>query len=167
MPDVFDEQKRSDVMSRIRGRANASTELTLAAALRRAGIKGWRRHLVVTVAPGRLDQPTTRSRLAVKPDFVFRKERMAVFVDGCFWHQCPFHSNLPANNREFWQQKLQRNVQRDMSSSRALRRAGWRVVRIWEHQLTSKNIDAVTRQILRLLTKHSRIRHERAKRSAT
>src|SRR5688500_1907499 len=83
MPDVFTPAKRSHVMSRIRGRGNKDTELALAALLRRNGIAGWRRH-----------QPVFG-----KPDFVFPKLRLAIFVDGCFWHCCPGHSNLPVNNR--------------------------------------------------------------------
>lgn len=71
----------------------------------------------------------------VRPDFVFQKQRVAVFVDGCFWHGCPKHSNLPANNRAFWSRKLAANKARDRRVNRRLRKDGWRVVRIWEHDL--------------------------------
>lgn len=137
MSDVFDVAKRSEVMSRIRGKGNRSTEIALVAGLRKAGITGWRRHITL-----KLKTPLGRDRagappkpLVVKPDFIFRQARLAVFVDGCFWHQCPLHSTIPDNNREFWQQKLRRNVERDKQANRALKAAGWRVLRLWEHEL--------------------------------
>jgi DNA mismatch endonuclease (patch repair protein) len=119
MPDVFTKAKRSEVMSRIKGRGNRETEGALARLLRIHGITGWRRHMPIT---GR-------------PDFTFRRERVAVFVDGCFWHQCPKCSNMPVNNRAFWREKLSKNVERDRRVSRSLRSDGWRVLRIWEHEL--------------------------------
>ncbi len=122
MPDVFTKAKRSDVMSRIRGRGNKDTELALMKLLRRHHVTGWRRH-----------QP-----LFGKPDFVFRQARLALFVDGCFWHGCPQHCNLPANNRAFWRKKLATNKARDRRVNRVLRAKGWRVVRIWEHDLAKR-----------------------------
>ena len=119
MPDVFTKAKRSEVMSRIRGRGNKDTELALAKLLRAAGITGWRRHVA----------------LLGKPDFTFRRQRVVVFVDGCFWHACPKHSNLPVGNRAFWEKKLSANKNRDRLVTRTLRREGWCVIRIWEHDL--------------------------------
>ncbi len=119
MPDVFNKAKRSQVMSRIRGRGNKETEVALAKLLRAHGITGWRRHTMLT---GR-------------PDFTFRKLRVVVFVDGCFWHGCPKHANMPANNRAFWRKKLTGNAARDRLVTRTLRQQGWRVVRVWEHEL--------------------------------
>jgi len=78
---------------------------------------------------------TRHPSLSVRPDFVFRKERLAVFVDGCFWHGCPQHGTQPKGNRAFWRKKLASNRARDLRVNRALRAAGWRVVRIWEHAL--------------------------------
>jgi DNA mismatch endonuclease (patch repair protein) len=63
------------------------------------------------------------------------QEKVAVFVDGCFWHRCPLHCQMPANNREFWEQKLSRNVERDSLVDRELSKAGWCVWRVWEHSL--------------------------------
>jgi DNA mismatch endonuclease, patch repair protein len=81
-------------------------------------------------------QPSTfNPQLAVRHDFVFRKSRTAIFVDGCFWHGCPRHATKPANNRAFWRRKLAGNKKRDALVTRTLRRAGWKVVRIWEHEL--------------------------------
>ncbi len=110
-------------MSRIRSRDNKDTEQALAKLLRQHGIKGWRRH-----------QPYFG-----KPDFIFPKIRLAVFVDGCFWHDCPKHAKKPKNNRAFWLRKLAVNRRRDIRVNRVLRKQGWRVLRIWEHELTSNN----------------------------
>ena len=86
-----------------------------------------------------------------KPDFTFRRERVAVFVDGCFWHGCPRHGTMPAGNRAFWQAKLARNAERDRAVTRALRKAGWKVLRIWEHDLAAKHWPRVARRMERAL----------------
>jgi DNA mismatch endonuclease (patch repair protein) len=105
MADVFSPSQRSEVMSRIRGKGNKTTELALAKAFRRVGIKGWRRHVCVKLALGPIvAKREGRAHLLVRPDFVFKRERIAVFVDGCFWHRCPLHSKIPESNREFWEQ---------------------------------------------------------------
>ncbi|UGT64897.1 very short patch repair endonuclease [Nocardia asteroides] len=70
----------------------------------------------------------------VRPDIVFTARKLAVFVDGCFWHACPVHGRRPTTNEWYWSPKLQRNIDRDQRVSGALRAAGWRVVRIWEHE---------------------------------
>lgn len=133
MADVFDIAKRSQVMSRIRGRGNVSTEEALRIALRKAGVTGWRRHVQLRPLQSSVNQP--KRRISVTPDFVFRQARLAVFVDGCFWHGCPVHSTKPATNPEFWAAKLQGNIDRDKRATRALEAAGWTVLRIWEHEL--------------------------------
>jgi DNA mismatch endonuclease (patch repair protein) len=74
-----------------------------------------------------------------KPDFVVPKLKLAIFVDGCFWHCCPRHSNLPANNAAFWERKLAANRRRDRLVARTLAARGWRVLRVWEHALARKN----------------------------
>ena len=79
MPDVFTKTKRSEVMSRIRGRGNKDTELALAKLLRANGIKGWRRHFEIRKAE------SGKQKFKVRPDFVFQKSKLAVLVDGCFW----------------------------------------------------------------------------------
>jgi DNA mismatch endonuclease, patch repair protein len=119
-------------MSRIRSRNNKDTELLFASLLRKYHISGWRRHLP----------------LAGRPDFAFRRERVAVFIDGCFWHCCPKCGNTPANNAAFWKHKLQGNKLRDKRVTRQLRADGWQVLRIWEHDLR-KSAVVITR--LRLL----------------
>ena len=109
-------------MSRIRGRGNKETELALAKLLRKSGVTGWRRN----------------QKIFGKPDFVFRKARLVVFVDGCFWHACPKHSSTPASHRAFWKRKLAANQLRDRRVNRKLRKNGWCVVRIWEHDLAKR-----------------------------
>ena len=119
MPDVFTKRKRSQVMSFIRGRGNKETEIVLLRLMRRHGITGWRRN----------------QKVFGKPDFVFSKLKLAVFVDGCFWHGCPKHATQPKQNAAFWAKKFAANKARDRLVTRRLRRSGWRVVRLWEHEL--------------------------------
>ncbi|WP_031597636.1 very short patch repair endonuclease [Ferrovum myxofaciens] len=132
MTDVFTKAKRSEVMSRIRGSGNKGTELALAKLFRKHGVTGWRRN-----------QP-----LFGKPDFTFRRQRIIVFVDGCFWHGCPKHCSMPANNRGFWENKLTANKERDRLVTQTLRKQGWRVIRVWEHDLAVN--DALTLKLGRI-----------------
>jgi len=75
-----------------------------------------------------------RKDLPGKPDIVFPSARVAVFVDGCFWHRCPEHYVAPKNNAEFWEQKIQKNVDRDRRQDAELAELGWDSVRVWEHE---------------------------------
>ncbi|MFC5182270.1 very short patch repair endonuclease [Actinomadura harenae] len=84
------------------------------------------------------------SGVRVRPDIVFTARKVAVFVDGCFWHVCPEHGREPTSNEWYWTPKLRRNVERDRVADVALRAAGWRVVRLWEHVSLSEAVDAVT-----------------------
>ncbi|HXG47035.1 MAG TPA: very short patch repair endonuclease [Methylomirabilota bacterium] len=147
MPDVFTQRKRSAVMARIRSRGNRDTELALARLLRAHGITGWRRHLEIRSPKSEI------RRLRVKPDFVFRRERLAIFVDGCFWHGCPQHATWPANRAAWWRRKIEGNQARDRLVNRALRRAGWRVLRLWEHELARKNRKRLLRRVERALNR--------------
>jgi DNA mismatch endonuclease (patch repair protein) len=161
MPDVFTKSKRAAVMARIRSRGNRDTELALARLLRRARLAGWRRHFQI-----RISESGVRI-FRVRPDFVFPGQRVAVFVDGCFWHGCPLHSpparwlrksSMPAvprsktqralalrTGKRFWRQKLAANIARDRHVTLRLRRAGWRVIRIWEHALAGNPARCVQR----------------------
>ncbi len=85
--------------------------------------------------------------LTVRPDVVFTKRKVAVFVDGCFWHGCPEHGNVPRRNIEYWRPKLERNVRRDRLVNQRLAAAGWEVVRGWEHEPVSSIADAVMRAV--------------------
>ncbi len=178
MSDVFTKAKRSEVMSRIRGRGNKETEIALMKIFRAHGITGWRRqHSLRFTVHG--------SRFRVRPDFIFCKQHVAVFVDGCFWHGCPKHSppakwlkksSMPAggNSRKpplkggraasggkaqrtgilFWRRKLAANKARDRFVNRTLQRQGWIVLRIWEHELTRNPARCLAR-IQRMLQTHS------------
>jgi DNA mismatch endonuclease (patch repair protein) len=119
MADVLSKKKRSEVMAAVCSKGNRATELKLISIFLESGITGWRRN----------------QRLTGKPDFVFHRERLAVFVDGCFWHGCPIHGELPATNRKYWRAKLARNKARDRQVAKMLRNQKWRVLRLWEHSL--------------------------------
>src|SRR6266850_2377510 len=110
---------RSEIMGRIKSTGNKTTELRLMRLLVTNGVKGWRR----------------RSQLLGRPDFVFPAKRVAVFVDGCFWHGHPVLCRLPSSNRTYWVNKIEGNKRRDCEVTASLRRRGWIVLRIWEHEL--------------------------------
>lgn len=149
MADIFTKSKRSEVMSRIRSRGNRDTEGAMVGLLRAAGIRGWNRHAEVRIPIYDLRGGGKKAKpFKVRPDFVWRKEKVAVFVDGCFWHGCPWHGTKPASNKSFWQEKLARNRERDRLVSRRLRKAGWRVVRVWEHVLPRAARDVQERERL-------------------
>ena len=122
MADNLTREQRSYAMARIRSRGNRSTELALVTAMREAGISGWRR----------------KSSLCGKPDFVFPRLHIAVFVDGCYWHGCRKCGLASKSNTDYWFAKIERNRQRDKENARELRRNGWEVVRIWEHDLKER-----------------------------
>jgi DNA mismatch endonuclease (patch repair protein) len=87
-----------------------------------------------------------------KPDFVFPKLRLAVFVDGCFWHGCPRHGVKPRQNAAFWRRKIAANRTRDRLVNRTLRKMGWRVLRVWEHELARRNESRLLRRLLAMLS---------------
>ena len=159
MPDIFTKAKRSEVMARIRSRGNEATELALVRVFRAHGITGWRRQVEVKVEGLRVEsrkgstspRPSPRrgegGAFSVRPDFVFPKLRLAVFVDGCFWHACPQHTTKPRNNAAFWRKKFATNQTRDRLVTRTLRAQGWRVLRIWEHELARKHQTRLLRRI--------------------
>ena len=126
--------ERSRQMALVRGKGNKSTELRMLTILRTAHITGWRRQLPL---PGR-------------PDFSFPRERLALFIDGCFWHGCPTCARrAPRNNAAFWAAKIVSNELRDRRVNRELRSRGWHVLRFWEHGLSdSARVVARTRLAL-------------------
>ncbi len=107
-------------MSRL-GQRDTEPEVALRSELHRRGLR-----FRVDKAPAQ----GVRSRA----DVVFGPEKVAVYVDGCFWHCCPQHGTMPKANAEFWERKLKRNRQRDVETGEALRERGWEIVRIWEHE---------------------------------
>lgn len=141
MTDTLTRRKRSKVMAAINSSGNRATELRLARILRASGITGWRRHQAL---PG-------------KPDFAFPRERLAVFVDGCFWHGCPWHCRMPKSRQSYWTPKIARNKARDKTVQALLATDGWFVHRIWEHSLKeSSSIAARLIQDLKGAAKRNR-----------
>jgi DNA mismatch endonuclease, patch repair protein len=138
MADTFTPQMRSLCMSRIRSRGNRTTELRFVRLLRRNRIRGWRRG----------------SKMFGKPDFVFHKARVVVFIDGDFWHGNPKKCRLPKSNCLYWAKKIGANKLRDRLVNRTLHKAGWTVARFWESDL--RNERAVTDKLsdLRLNALH-------------
>ncbi|MDR1050982.1 MAG: very short patch repair endonuclease [Deltaproteobacteria bacterium] len=134
MTDVFDKAKRSLVMSKIRSKGNKSTELRLIDIFAERGVKGWRRNYDVRG----------------HPDFIFPERKIAVFVDGCFWHGHDCRLSRPKQNAEFWAAKLERNMSRDKTVTREFERRGWTVVRIWECELRKKNLPELFARLDRL-----------------
>lgn len=134
MTDVLTQAQRSFCMSRIRG-SDTEPEIALRRSLFHQGLR-YRLH----------------PRLPGRPDLVFVRERVAVFVDGCFWHRCPKHATAPATNAAFWASKLQGNVVRDTTVNRALRHDGWLVLRFWEHAVRrhpERTADRIRAAVLR------------------
>lgn len=118
--DKYPPAVRSRIMSAVRSHGNRTTEKRMRAILAQAGIRGWR------VQP---------SGVMGAPDFVFFEHRLAVFVDGAFWHGASDFARFPKSRVSFWREKIQRNRQRDQVVNRALRRSGWSVLRIWDYEL--------------------------------
>lgn len=135
MPSMLASENRSKLMSLIRGTGNKTTEARLATALRAAGVRGWRRHLAL---PGR-------------PDFTFRREKVCVFVHGCFWHGCSRCYRMPRTNSTFWALKVEKNRARDHRVARILRLRGYRVLTIWECDLRGRRVALAVRRVARAL----------------
>ena len=130
MPDNLTPEDRRKTMRAVKGKGT-SLERRLSAMLAGMRLSGWKKNVGDIVG---------------KPDVVFPKERVLIFVDGCFWHGCP-HCNrkLPESNREYWERKIRRNVERDKQNTQTLIDNGWRVIRIWEHEVR----DVTTRRRIR------------------
>jgi len=123
MPDNMTKKQRSTTMSKIRSKGNLSTELKMVQLLKSNGIHGWRRH----------------QKLPGSPDFIFRDKKVAIFIDGCFWHGCHHCFVKPKSNVEYWVAKIARNKARSQEVNRELKRSGWKVLRFWEHSLKRSN----------------------------
>jgi DNA mismatch endonuclease, patch repair protein len=119
-------------------RRDTGPELALRSELHRRGLR-----FRVDYRP----DPTVRCRV----DIAFTRARVVVFVDGCFWHSCPKHRTIPRANREWWQAKLDRNVERDRANDMEMARLGWTVVRIWEHESPMAAADRICELVSRVL----------------
>ncbi|HMO50668.1 MAG TPA: very short patch repair endonuclease [Kiritimatiellia bacterium] len=130
MVDVFTKSKRSEVMSRIRSHGNRETELAMVKLFRAHQISGWRRGVSI-----RLVDALWERTVHIRPDFVFRKIYVAVFIDGEFWHGHPTRARIPKTRRVWWKRKIEANKARDRMQNRLLRKHGWRVIRIWAYEM--------------------------------
>jgi len=119
MADVFNDEKRSEIMRAVKSSGNRSTEMKLISVFKKYGIKGWRRTY----------------KLIGNPDFVFPKKRIVIFTDGCFWHGHDCRNTKPKDNKDYWDKKIQRNKERDKSITEILEQKGWVVVRLWECEI--------------------------------
>lgn len=134
MTDVMTPAQRSRCMAKIQGK-NTAPETVLRTALWATGLR-YRIH----------------AKLPGKPDIVFPRAKIVVFIDGCFWHRCPLHGAMPRSNAEFWERKLNGNVVRDRRNEETLKRLGWYVVRYWEHQVESE-LEKLVREIRLLVAR--------------
>jgi DNA mismatch endonuclease, patch repair protein len=119
-------------MARIRSNGNYTTEVRFIRLMRQYKISGWRR----------------RSKLPGRPDFIFTKCKVAVFIDGDFWHGNPKKFRIPKSNCDYWEQKIAGNRNRDHEVNKALRQMGWRVLRIWESSLKDEEAVIARLQLL-------------------
>lgn len=135
MSDILSKEKRSQLMSSIRSKGNKSTELKLISIFCDAGIHGWRRNYPVNG----------------HPDFVFLDKKVAIFVDGCFWHGHDCRNLRPKGNTEYWEKKIDRNIRHDKEVTALFVNRGWTVLRIWECELKKMNMPATTMRIKNVL----------------
>ena len=140
MSDVFNKEERSQIMRSVKSRNTKSTELAVIKIFKENHITGWR-HSYNVIG---------------HPDFVFLDKRIAIFVDGCFWHGHDCRNTRPADNAEYWAKKRARNMQRDKEINARFESRGWTVLRIWECELKRKNIENITSKILSTINTPSR-----------
>lgn len=135
MSDVFDERTRSEIMRSVKSKNTKSTELALIKLFKENHITGWRHTYNVKG----------------HPDFVFLKKRIAIFVDGCFWHGHDCRNTRPTAHAEYWAKKREKNMQHDKEITERFEKRGWTVVRIWECELKKKNLSKTTERLTSLL----------------
>lgn len=129
---------RSRAMAAVRSKHNRSTEMRFRMALVRAGIANW----------------VTHENLPGRPDIYFPTAKVAIFLDGCFWHGCKSCGHIPKTNSLFWKTKISRNQDRDRRNTRLVRKSAIRVIRIWEHSLNDpRQIQRILKRIRSILTK--------------
>jgi len=152
--DIFTKPKRSEVMSLIRSTENRATELRLIHIMREHGITGWRRGKTLRLeetGERKLEAGMEKSGFkTLRPDFVFPMRKIAVFVDGEFWHGHPTRAKIPKTRRAWWKTKIEGNKARDRMQNRVLRKNGWKVVRIWHYQLARKHLFHALRKLRRV-----------------
>ena len=134
MNDVLTTEQRKYCMSRIQGK-NTKPELTLRKIL-------WKNNLRYRMG----------DKVFGKPDIIFVRKKIAIFVDGCFWHGCPEHYTKPKTNKIFWEKKILNNKLRDQRVNQSLKSEGWIVIRFWEHQI-GKDLNSCVKTVSDLLLK--------------
>lgn len=122
MSDVLNKEKRSEIMRKVRSENNKSTELRFISIFHELGLKGWRRKYPIKDSP----------------DFIFIKQRAAIFADDCFWYGYDCRNTSPSDNKEYWVKKISSNMERDRITNFKLQRQNCLVIRIWECELTKK-----------------------------
>lgn len=132
MADIFTSEKRSSIMSEVRSKGNKSTELKLIQYFKENNVHGWRRGY----------------KVKGHPDFVFLDKKIAIFVDGCFWHGHDCRNTRPSEHQEYWQRKRERNIKHDKEITELFKSRGWTVIRIWECELKKKNRDLLATKVL-------------------
>ncbi len=120
MADIFTKQKRSEIMSKVKNK-DSKLEVEFRKRLWRAGFRYLK----------------NSTKYYGKPDLVLPKYKTVIFIDSCFWHGCKRHGSIPETRKDFWLKKIERNRERDKEVNRYYRKLGWKVVRVWEHQLKS------------------------------
>jgi len=143
MADTVSPKERSQIMAKVKGQGNKSTELKLIKLFKEYDIKEWRR----------------KYPLIGNPDFVISKPRLAIFVDGCFWHGCKEHCRIPKSNCEYWVSKIGRNIKRDKIVNKELKEKRWVVIRIWEHELRKGNHKKRLKKIKKLVEQTTETLH--------
>lgn len=131
MADVFSHEKRSEIMRSVKSSDNKSTEKKLIQIFHKYDIVGWRRHY----------------KVKGHPDFIFPIQRIAIFVDGCFWHGHDCRNTCPADNQEYWQKKRDRNIRHDKEVTSRFESRGWIVIRIWECELKKNAADILLNKL--------------------
>lgn len=134
MSDIFNKAKRSEIMKKVRSKNNKSTELKLIQIFKENNIHGWRRNY----------------KVKGHPDFVFLSKKIAIFVDGCFWHGHDCRNTKPKDNQEYWDKKRDRNMKHDTEITEYFENRGWTVIRIWECELKNINRQIVEEKIKKL-----------------
>jgi DNA mismatch endonuclease (patch repair protein) len=131
MADIFTKEKRSEIMSHVKSKDNISTELKMIEFLKKNKYKEWRRNYPIKG----------------KPDFVFPKKKIALFVDGCFWHGHDCRNIKPQTNKEYWSNKIKNNIKRDIIINNYLENKSYKVIRIWECELKKANLEKLVKAL--------------------
>ena len=134
MADTFTVDKRSEIMKHVKPSGNKTTELQMIKVFAELGIKGWRRNY----------------KVKGHPDFVFLDRRVAVFVDGCFWHGHDCRNTRPEEHKEYWQKKREKNKLHDQKVTNLFQARGWTVIRIWECELKKKKREILLQKLIPL-----------------